>query len=115
MVSQSQISRYLSGEYPLPVTFVMALKEDERTRPLAIAIMRYMGGFTVQVRENPSGTTDGEPVSHDLIEMDVSKAAFIKAISERRPAAATKALDELDKHIWALRLKSQNGNLKKVK
>ncbi len=99
----------------MPVTFVIALKDDPRTRPLALAIMRHLGGFTFQVRENPNGATDGEPVSHDLIEMDVSKAAFIKAISDHRPAAATKALDELDKLIWALRLKSQSGNLKKVK
>lgn len=115
LVSQSQISRYISGDQPMPVTWVMALKDDDRTRPLAVAIMRYMAGFSIEIAEKPRGVMDDEPVSHSLIEMDLAKARLIQAIGRKAPAAAMKALDDLAKMIWTLRVKVAGGNLRKVK
>ncbi len=115
LASQSQISRYINGEQTMPVTFVIALKEDPRTRPLAIAIMRYVAGFLFEIREKPTGETNHEPISHELLALDIAKADYIRSIDDHRPAAAMKALDAMDKLVWSLRLKTADKNLRKVK
>lgn len=117
LTSQGQVSRILRAEpgAPLTASFIKALQLDPRTRPLAIAVMRYLGGFMLEIREKPGGEVDHEPISHELLNMDLVKGDYIRALETGRTAAANKALDALDKLLWRLRLKTADRNLRKVK